>query len=102
MLLDLERTMEEVVVYASSLLSAASAAAVEGGGEGGGTVIHQRAHILQKLLHRHHERETSEVIFSGVGRVCDIHWLRSKLDVWKEDTLFDVCYRLRLVDSRWR
>jgi hypothetical protein len=34
-----------------------------------------------------------------VGRVCDIHWLRSKLDLWKEDTLFDVCHRLRLVDG---
>lgn len=61
--------------------------------------IHQRAHTLQKLLHRHHLRETSEVIFAGVGRVTDPNWLREKIDYWKEDTLYDVCYRSRLVDD---
>ena len=61
--------------------------------------VHQRAHTLQKLLHRHHTLETSEVIFAGVGRVCDSKWLRSKIDLWKEETLYDVCYRLRLVDD---
>ena len=61
--------------------------------------VHQRAHTLQKLLHRHHTVETSEVIFAGVGRVCDSKWLRSKIDLWKEETLYDVCYRLRLVDD---
>ncbi len=62
-------------------------------------IIHLRAHVLQKLLHRHHETETSEVIFAGVGRVCDSNWLRSKIDLWSENTLYDICYRLRLVDD---
>ena len=61
--------------------------------------IHQRAHTLQKLLHRHHLRETSEVIFAGVGRVTDPSWLRDKIGMWSEDTLYDVCYRSRLVDD---
>lgn len=61
--------------------------------------VHQRAHTLQKLLHRHHPRETSEVVFAGVGRVTDPSWLREKMGYWKEDTLYDVCYRSRLVDD---
>ena len=61
--------------------------------------VHQRAHTLQKLLHRHHLTETSEVIFAGVARVCDSKWLRAKIDLWKDETLYDVCYRLRLVDD---
>ncbi|KAL3790208.1 hypothetical protein HJC23_005580 [Cyclotella cryptica] len=61
--------------------------------------IYQRAHTLQKLLHRHHLRETSEVIFAGVGRLTDPNWLRGKVALWTEDTLYDVCYRSRLVDD---
>jgi intron-binding protein aquarius len=61
--------------------------------------VHQRAHTLQKLLHRHHAGEASEVIFAGVGRVCDPKWLRGKVDIWSETTLYDVCHRLRLVDD---
>ncbi|KAL7520869.1 hypothetical protein ACHAWX_005564 [Stephanocyclus meneghinianus] len=61
--------------------------------------IYQRAHTLQKLLHRHHLRETSEVIFAGVGRLTDPNWLREKIALWTEDTLYDVCYRSRLMDD---
>ena len=62
---------------------------------------HQRAHVLQKLLHRHHAgaSATSEVVFAGVGRVCDPRWLRGKIGTWDEGTLYDVCRRLRLVDD---
>ncbi|KAL7537298.1 hypothetical protein ACHAXR_007716 [Thalassiosira sp. AJA248-18] len=64
-------------------------------------IIHERAHILQKLLHRHHDnQECTEVIYAGVGRVTDARWLRSKVEMWREEeTLYDVCYRLRLVDD---
>lgn len=61
--------------------------------------VNQRAHTLQKLLHRHHLPETSEVVFAGVGRVTDATWLREKVAMWSEDTLYDVCYRSRLVDD---
>jgi intron-binding protein aquarius len=61
--------------------------------------IHQRAHTLQKILHRHYLASTSEVVFAGVGRVTDPKWLRRQLDMWDEDTLYNVCYRLRLVDD---
>lgn len=43
---------------------------------------HQRAHVLQKLLHRRHAAEASEVVFAGVGCVCDHGWLRGKVDLW--------------------
>lgn len=62
-------------------------------------IVNQRAHILQKLLHRHHAKEASEVVFAGVGRVTDAKWLKEKIAMWTDDTLYDVCYRLRLVDD---
>ena len=62
-------------------------------------MVNQRAHTLQKLLHRHHAKEASEVVFAGVGRVTDANWLREKIGLWSEETLYDVCYRLRLVDD---
>eukprot|EP00984_Skeletonema_dohrnii_P005466 scaffold1924_cov121-Skeletonema_dohrnii-CCMP3373.AAC.1 len=63
-------------------------------------LIYQRAHTLQKLLHRHYVEEASDVVFAGVGRVTDATWLREKIGLWSENTLYDVCYRLRLVDDR--
>ncbi len=62
-------------------------------------LIYQRAHTLQKLLHRHYAEEASDVVFAGVGRVTDATWLREKIGLWSENTLYDVCYRLRLVDD---
>ena len=62
-------------------------------------LIHQRAHTLQKLLHRHYAEEASDVVFAGVGRLTDATWLREKVGLWSENTLYDVCYRLRLVDD---
>lgn len=62
-------------------------------------LIYQRAHTLQKLLHRHYIEEASDVVFAGVGRVTDAAWLREKIGQWSENTLYDVCYRLRLVDD---
>ena len=63
------------------------------------TNTNERAHTLQKLLHRHYLEEASHVVFAGVGRVTDGTWLREKVGLWSEDTLYDVCYRLRLVDD---
>eukprot|EP00986_Skeletonema_menzelii_P007309 scaffold2849_cov150-Skeletonema_menzelii.AAC.6 len=62
-------------------------------------LIYQRAHTLQKLLHRHYAEEASDVVFAGVGRVTDATWLREKIGLWSENSLYDVCYRLRLVDD---
>ncbi|KAL7442324.1 hypothetical protein ACHAXM_008325 [Skeletonema potamos] len=62
-------------------------------------LVYQRAHTLQKLLHRHYAEEASDVVFAGVGRVTDATWLREKIGLWSEKTLYDVCYRLRLVDD---
>jgi len=62
-------------------------------------VVHARAHTLQKLLHRHYQNECSEVIYAGVQRVTNSHWLSKQIDLWNLDVLYDVCYRLRLVDD---
>ena len=73
-----------------------------GGGEEVGTgadPMIERAHILQKLLHRHHPASTSKVIFAGAGRVADGAWLRKRVAEWDEATLYDVCRSLRLVDD---
>ena len=62
-------------------------------------LIHERAHTLQKILHRHHATECTTVVYAGVGRVTDAAWLKKQVGLWKEETLYDVCYRLRLVDD---
>jgi len=92
MLLDSER-MEGGVGSSTSNSSALMEKGVD-------RLIYQRAHTLQKLLHRHYVEEASDVVFAGVGRVTDATWLREKIGLWSENTLYDVCYRLRLVDDR--
>jgi len=107
MLLDSERM--EVATAASTVSGLENIGLVEGDtatqienlpyNDVSARIVNQRAHILQKLLHRHHAREASEVVFAGVGRVTDAKWLKEKIAMWADDTMYDVCYRLRLVDD---
>ena len=60
--------------------------------------LHERAHILQKLCHRHYADSTSDIIYAGVARVCDSAFLEKNLDLLELSTLKDLCRRLRLVD----
>ena len=62
--------------------------------------LHERAHILQKLCHRHYADSTSDIIYSGVARVCDSAFLKKNLDLLEMSTLKDLCRRLRLVDDK--
>lgn len=95
MLLDSER-MEGV---GSSTSNSSGVDSTQMSNDATNRLIYQRAHTLQKLLHRHYAEEASDVVFAGVGRVTDATWLREKIGLWSENTLYDVCYRLRLVDD---
>jgi len=86
------------------------------------STYHDRAHILQKLCHRHHPEVMSEIIYAGVGMICnsggsggtsgsgsgsgsgsnsgDGGFLRRNLDrVVDVNVLIDLCHRLRLADK---
>ncbi|KAL7499241.1 hypothetical protein ACHAWT_010161 [Skeletonema menzelii] len=95
MLLDSER-MEGV---GSSTSNSSGVDSTQMSNDATNRLIYQRAHTLQKLLHRHYAEEASDVVFAGVGRVTNATWLREKIGLWSENTLYDVCYRLRLVDD---
>jgi len=61
--------------------------------------LHERAHILQKLCHRHYAGSTPDIIYAGVARVCDSAFLKKNLDLLEISMLKDLCKRLRLVDT---
>ncbi|KAL9180433.1 hypothetical protein ACHAXT_008403 [Thalassiosira profunda] len=83
----------------SERMETSASAEVGTAAEAASKVFHERAHTLQKLLHRHHAEECAEVVFAGAGRVTDGRWMRKQIGLWKEETLYDTCYRLRLVDD---
>jgi intron-binding protein aquarius len=63
------------------------------------SLYHDRAHVLQKIAHRHYQSEFAELIYAGVGMVCDYTFLKRILDqVIETHVLEDVAYRLRLMD----
>ena len=62
------------------------------------SLYHDRAHMLQKLSHRHYREELTELIHAGVGMVCNKDFLKRQLNkIQKKDILVDLCHRLRLV-----
>lgn len=61
--------------------------------------LHGRAHVLQKLCHRHYPNEATDIIYAGVGRVCNTNFLEKNLRVLDLEVLRDLCRRLRLVDD---
>ncbi len=65
------------------------------------SMYHERAHILQKLTHRHYPNEFSELIYAGVGMICEYSFLKRNLDrIIDADVLVDVAYRLRLIPAK--
>eukprot|EP00553_Chaetoceros_curvisetus_P011646 CAMPEP_0204638700 /NCGR_PEP_ID=MMETSP0717-20131115/40148_1 /ASSEMBLY_ACC=CAM_ASM_000666 /TAXON_ID=230516 /ORGANISM="Chaetoceros curvisetus" /LENGTH=469 /DNA_ID=CAMNT_0051658545 /DNA_START=318 /DNA_END=1724 /DNA_ORIENTATION=+ len=64
------------------------------------SVYHERAHILQKLCHRHHPDTMSEIIYAGVGMICsnESFLRRNFARVVDVNVLVDLCHRLRLLD----
>jgi intron-binding protein aquarius len=62
-------------------------------------MYHERAHVLQKLCHKYHFEEMSDVVYAGVGMVCKETFLKKCLErVVRVEVLLDLCHRLRLVE----
>ena len=61
---------------------------------------HDRAHILQKLCHKRHQETCSDIIFAGVGMICQRPFLESKLRLLDFDILKDLAFRLRLIPDK--
>jgi hypothetical protein len=63
-------------------------------------MYHMRATILQKLLHRHYADVAPEVIYAGVGLLCNGKYLQRAMGGLDDAQILDVLYRLRLVESK--
>jgi intron-binding protein aquarius len=61
---------------------------------------HARASILQKLCHRYHAEELPEVIYSGVGLLCNGKYLSRAMGGLNDKKVLDLLYRLRLVNDK--
>ena len=69
------------------------------------SLYHDRAHVLQKIAHRYYKDGNdgggnvfSELIYAGVGMVCDYVFLKRNLErIVDADVLIDVAHRLRLI-----
>ena len=62
---------------------------------------HRRAGILQKLCHRHYPEELPDVIYSGVGLLCQANtsFLREALGGFSDNNLLELLHKMRLVDK---
>jgi len=63
------------------------------------SMYHERAHTLQKLSHRHYPEELSQIIYAGVGMVCETSFLKKSLQIAESSVVEDLAHRLRLIDK---
>jgi len=61
------------------------------------SMYHERANILQKLCHRHYPEQLPEVIYAGVGLLCNGSYLKRAMGALTDEQLWDVVYRMRIV-----
>lgn len=91
----LVRTLQQLESFAIEDISAAPLSEEEMASR-----YHERAHVLQKICHRHYSDALSDIIYAGVGMVANEAFLRKCLGrVVQVDVLEDLCHRLRLVDK---
>ena len=91
----LVRTLQQLESFAIEDISAAPLSEEEMASR-----YHERAHVLQKLCHRHHPDALSDIIYAGVGMIAHEVFLRKCLGrVVEVNILVDLCNRLRLVDA---
>jgi len=64
------------------------------------SIYHMRATILQKLLHRHYPDASPEVIYAGVGLLCNGKYLPRAMGGLSDVQIMDVLYRIRLIESK--
>jgi len=60
---------------------------------------HSRATIFQKLCHRYYLDDTEEVVYAGVGLLCNGSFLPRALGGLPDSKLTDLLHRLRLLDK---
>ena len=63
------------------------------------SLYHARASILQKMCHRHYAQELPDVIYSGVGLLCQASFLREALGGLEDHKLLELLHRMRLVNQ---
>lgn len=61
------------------------------------SMYHERATVLQKLCHRHYPEQLPEVIYAGVGLLCNGSYLKRAMAGLSEKHVWDILYRMRLV-----
>mmetsp|Transcript_15797 Transcript_15797/g.18235 ORF Transcript_15797/g.18235 Transcript_15797/m.18235 type:complete len:245 (-) Transcript_15797:158-892(-) len=65
-------------------------------------IYHSRASIVQRMCHRHYATYLHEVIYAGVGLLCNNGndtFLPRAMSTLPNDALIDIMHRLRLVDK---
>jgi intron-binding protein aquarius len=60
---------------------------------------HSQATLFQRLCHCHYPEELPEVIFAGVGLLCNGNYLSRVMAGLPDDKLFDLLFRLRLLEK---
>lgn len=62
------------------------------------SMYHERATILQKLCHRHYPDQLPEVIYAGVGLLCNGSYLkRAMMGALTDEQVWDIVRRMRIV-----
>ena len=61
------------------------------------SMYHERATVLQKLCHRHYPDELPEVIYAGVGLLCNGSHLKRAMAALTDGQVWDIVYRMRIV-----
>ena len=61
------------------------------------SMYHDRATVLQKLCHRHYSEQLPEVIYAGIGLLCNGSYLKRAMAGLSEKYIWDIVYRMRLV-----
>lgn len=63
------------------------------------SIYQSRASIVQKLCHRYYADDLPEVVYAGVGLLCNSKYLPNAMGGLEDDKLVDLLHRLRLVDK---
>ena len=58
------------------------------------SIYHMRATIFQKLLHRHYVNAAPEVLYAGVGLLCNGKFLHGAMQALEDIQVLDILSRL--------
>ena len=63
------------------------------------SMYHERATVLQKLCHRHYPEQLPEVIYAGVGLLCNGSYLKRAMGGLTDEQVWDIVHRMRIVGN---